>query len=103
MSIIQQTLQNMASDVRSTVALNARVGLFTFEDKTTIFPEYEYLADTPECQSKYEYLRDTPECQSKCEYLADTPEYQSKCEYLAEKSKASISNPKTLHNCRDVM
>ena len=89
MSIIQQTLQNMASDVRSTVAQNARVGLFTFEDKTTIFPEYEYL-------------RDTPECQSKCEYLADTPEYQSKCEYLAEKSKASISNPKTLHNCRDV-
>ena len=48
--IIQQSMQNMDSTVRATIALNGRVGLFTYEDKTTVFPEYEYLADTPECQ-----------------------------------------------------
>ena len=34
------------------LARQASVGLFTADDKTTIFPEYEHLRDRPECEGK---------------------------------------------------
>ena len=50
--IIRDSIQNMAPLVFSTIAADGRVGLFTYEDKTTIFPEYEHLRDTPECEGR---------------------------------------------------
>jgi len=32
------------------LARRGSIGLFTAVDKTTIFPEYEYLRDRPECE-----------------------------------------------------
>ena len=43
----------MAPLVFATIAADGRVGLFTYEDKTTIFPEYEHLRDTPECEGNF--------------------------------------------------
>ena len=50
--IIQLMVRNMPEDLFQQLAARARVGLFTFDDKTTIFPEYEHLRDTPECAGR---------------------------------------------------
>ena len=48
--IMIDAFSNMPRDVFLAFAVTARVGLFTEEDKTTIFPEYEYYRDRPECE-----------------------------------------------------
>jgi hypothetical protein len=47
--IIRLMTRYMPSGVFAELARLGSVGLFTFVDKTTIFPEYEYLRDRPEC------------------------------------------------------
>ena len=47
--IIRDSVRNMDPDCYNSLASDARVGLFTDEDETTIFPEYWIYRDTPEC------------------------------------------------------
>jgi len=48
--IVSKMVTHMPDATFRELAATASVGVFTFEDKTTIFPEYAHLADRPECE-----------------------------------------------------
>ena len=47
--IVSDMLRHSPPEVFDELISRGSVGLFTWTDKTTIFPEYEHLRDTPEC------------------------------------------------------
>lgn len=48
--IVSAMIRYMPQHIFLQLARRAKVGLFTSVDKTTIFPEYAYLRDRPECR-----------------------------------------------------
>ena len=50
---MSRMLRYMPDEVFIELAKRGSVGLFTAEESTTIFPEYENLADRPECEGEW--------------------------------------------------
>lgn len=50
MTIVSAMTLHMPPEVFLELTVQASVGLFTEADHTTCFPEYEHLADRPECE-----------------------------------------------------
>ena len=48
--VIADMMRNSPPEVFEALVTRGNVGLFTWTDKTTIFPEYEHLRDRPECE-----------------------------------------------------
>lgn len=48
-AILINITRNMPFDLFNNLSISGRVGLFTDEDETTIFPEYRIYRDRPEC------------------------------------------------------
>ena len=53
LEIVSLMLRHMPNEVFIELAKRGSVGLFTAEEETTIFPEYEHLADRPECKGEW--------------------------------------------------